>query len=316
MFVSAIDHFRDAIASVKLSIEHRVVCSDGDFFSCGGNDFFCQAGFRVQDRRMNARALDFLCDLLDVLCFLSRPTLSNAMHGRMFRGMRGLSGRDLVSLGRRGYLKMESGERNHKDRVLRLTAKGKLHAMGGRDPEASWSRAWDGKWRMVLFDIPEKDKKLRDRLRRHLLGRHFGYLQNSVWVSPDPLDFERGIFKGTEIDAESLLTLDAVPGTGERNSDIVGGAWDFVEINARYAEHLELLRERPATDEWFPAKGKSALRHWIDAERDAWRAAVSIDPLLPRGLCPPGYLGEKSWKRRRKILGAIAKKLADLQAVD
>jgi DNA-binding transcriptional regulator PaaX len=262
---------------------------------------------------MHARALEFLCDLLDVLCFMSRPTLSNAMHGGLFWGTSCVNGRDLANLGDRGYLRMDTGVRSRKDRVLRLTAKGKLLALGGRDPEAWWSRPWDGRWRMVLFDIPEKDKRLRDKLRRHLLARHFGYLQNSVWVSPDPMDFAREIFKGTEIDAESLLTLDAVPGTGEKNSDIVGGAWNFKEINARYAEHLELFREQPVPGEWFPGKGNSRLRHWIQAEREAWRAAVAIDPLLPRELCPPGYLGEKSWKRRGKHLTAIGRKFAALQ---
>ena len=26
--------------------------------------------------------------------------------------------------------------------------------LGGRDPQARWSREWDGRWRLVLFDVP------------------------------------------------------------------------------------------------------------------------------------------------------------------
>lgn len=258
---------------------------------------------------MRSQALEFLCDLLEVLAFLSRPTLSNAIHGSRYWGRPGVTDRDLVVLGKRGYLEMESGTRNRKDRVLRLTQKGRLQALGGRDPEACWSRPWDGKWRMVLFDIPEKDRRLRDLLRRHLGAGHFGYLQNSVWVSPDPLDFERRLFKGTEINAESLLTLDAVPGTGEKNTDIVCGAWNFEAINRNYSENLQVLGELPAQSDWTASKGKSPLRRWIEAERETWRKAVSSDPLLPRSLHPPGYLGEKAWKLRTKQLEKIARKL-------
>ena len=43
---------------------------------------------------------------------------------------------------------------------------------------------WDGKWRIVTYDIPEENKKTRDRLRT-LLGRcRFKQLQKSVWISP------------------------------------------------------------------------------------------------------------------------------------
>lgn len=43
---------------------------------------------------------------------------------------------------------------------------------------------WDGKWRVVLFDIPETKKKLRDNLRTTLKAAGFKQLQKSVWVSP------------------------------------------------------------------------------------------------------------------------------------
>lgn len=43
---------------------------------------------------------------------------------------------------------------------------------------------WDGKWHVLIFDIPEKKKTTRDRLRRTLLSIGFHSLQDSVWVYP------------------------------------------------------------------------------------------------------------------------------------
>ena len=61
------------------------------------------------------------------------------------------------------------------NRVFRLTEKGRLLALGGRDPEEEWSRPWDGKWRLALFDIPVNEKNVRDKLRRYLRQRRFGF---------------------------------------------------------------------------------------------------------------------------------------------
>jgi len=43
---------------------------------------------------------------------------------------------------------------------------------------------WDRKWRLVIFDIKEAKKGIRDRIRRNLVRFGFEKLQNSVWVYP------------------------------------------------------------------------------------------------------------------------------------
>lgn len=54
-------------------------------------------------------------------------------------------------------------------------------------------RHWDGKWRIVLFDIPEEDRLFRDILREHLYALGFYKLQHSVFISPYP--FEKPILE-------------------------------------------------------------------------------------------------------------------------
>ena len=61
-----------------------------------------------------------------------------------------------------------------------VTAQGRLHVLGGRDPETQWARPWDGQWRLVLFDVPTGQNSQRERLRRYLRDKGFGYVQNSV----------------------------------------------------------------------------------------------------------------------------------------
>jgi phenylacetic acid degradation operon negative regulatory protein len=131
------------------------------------------------------------------------------------------------------------------DRLYRLTAQGRLFVLGGRDPEQRWERHWDGQWRIVLFYVPLQKNTQRRRLWRYLRDKGFGYLQNSVWVTPDPLQDEGQILRGGKINVESLILLEGRPCAGESDDEIVAGAWDFERINHRYAQHLKVLKQRP-----------------------------------------------------------------------
>lgn len=45
-------------------------------------------------------------------------------------------------------------------------------------------RRWDKRWRVVIFDVPEKRRDVRDRLRSMMREFGFEHLQDSVWVYP------------------------------------------------------------------------------------------------------------------------------------
>jgi DNA-binding PadR family transcriptional regulator len=45
-------------------------------------------------------------------------------------------------------------------------------------------KEWDGKWRLVIFDIPEKYKKNRNALRNKLKDMGFYQCQKSAWIHP------------------------------------------------------------------------------------------------------------------------------------
>jgi DNA-binding transcriptional regulator PaaX len=80
---------------------------------------------------------------------------------------------------------------------LILTSEGKRQArilsLLGNSIKFKKSKNWDGKWRIVLFDIPEKDRIFRDILREHLRELKFFKLQHSVFISPEP--FEKPILE-------------------------------------------------------------------------------------------------------------------------
>lgn len=61
------------------------------------------------------------------------------------------------------------------------------------------SKKWDGLFRIVIFDIPNKKRKAREMLRKKLKELEFYPLQESVFVTPfecrDEIDFLRHYFE-------------------------------------------------------------------------------------------------------------------------
>jgi len=68
---------------------------------------------------------------------------------------------------------------------VKLTEKGELRALNIQLKNLKNRKVkWDGKWRMVSFDVPERLKKGRDALRYKLKEIGFRELQKSVFVFP------------------------------------------------------------------------------------------------------------------------------------
>lgn len=79
--------------------------------------------------------------------------------------------------------------------MLRITPAGKKYLLKEIIYEnfKNKKRKWDGKWRVLIFDIPEKRKLDRDRVRYTFISLGFMRLQDSVWIYP--------------YDCEDLVTL-------------------------------------------------------------------------------------------------------------
>lgn len=69
--------------------------------------------------------------------------------------------------------------------LVSLTERGMLRAINYRFRRLGNKREkWDGKWRMVFFNIPENRRKGRDALRYRLRIAGFYKLQESIFIFP------------------------------------------------------------------------------------------------------------------------------------
>jgi len=97
--------------------------------------------------------------------------------------------RALYALRKRKQIKIEV--RGNKT-VIRLTERGRKRKLeyeyeNIKVPEPE---AWDKKWRLLMFDIPDEAKLIRDNFRLKLKNIGFMPFQKSVWIYPYPCEDE------------------------------------------------------------------------------------------------------------------------------
>lgn len=85
----------------------------------------------------------------------------------------------LYTLKRHGYIKIKNVQQN---KGILLTPKGAQRVFRLKLKTHTKQRRIDGKWEMIIFDIPERKRILRTLLREALLFLGYQKLQNSVWV--------------------------------------------------------------------------------------------------------------------------------------
>ena len=86
-------------------------------------------------------------------------------------------------------------EKSAKGTFLRLTKEGErtIEIIERNDFRLKKPKKWDGRWRVIIFDIRETKRVARNKFRMTLQRIGFLKLQNSVWVFP--------------YDCEELITL-------------------------------------------------------------------------------------------------------------
>lgn len=91
-----------------------------------------------------------------------------------------------TALGRLAAKGLVTFEERNGRRYARVTEAGEqvLALNSAREAHPRKPRRWDGRWRVVLFDIPERRRGIRNRLRLFMSEYGFVRLQDSAWIYP------------------------------------------------------------------------------------------------------------------------------------
>ena len=170
--------------------------------------------------------------------------------------------------------------------IYKITEKGELYFDEVLEPIRAKNH-WDKKWRMVMFEIPESNRALRDKLRRQLSNLGLGLLQASVWISP--LDIKEKIDKiSEELELGTQLKFFEVNSTPNLDQQIIEKSWNIPALN----ESLEL----------FVKEAQWALKAMGKGNGDRYNAKKLIFDyafILKKGPILPGEFIEHNEMRKK-----------------
>lgn len=179
---------------------------------------------------------------------------------------------------------------------IRLSNQGKTKLRRDFPLFAMQKKPWDGYWRLVIFDISETSRYIRDILREKLKNLGFGRLQQSIYISP--YDFEEDIVEFLESHkllgkAFVLTAKHHLMGDAQILAEHV---WKLDELNEEYQEMLDKLEKikTPKVDLEKKQKAVQQLRiEYFDL--------LLRDPLLPKELLPKDWVGHQLLKEISNI---------------
>ena len=102
-------------------------------------------------------------------------------------------------------------------------------------------KSYPENWNMIIFNIPEKQRKHRDELRRQLVGHGFGRLHDSLWFSKFDLTKQISEILGEMQIQKNVLFVKTDKLNNIENKDIINRLyWDWDKIEKNYNQFCKI----------------------------------------------------------------------------
>jgi phenylacetic acid degradation operon negative regulatory protein len=146
---------------------------------------------------------------------------------------------------------------------------------------------WDGRWLLVVVQVPEEQRDVRHLVRTQLAWAGFGSVGNGLWITPHVDREAEAVAVARDASAAELVSFRAELGSLGDPQRVVAEAWDLDEVARAYQEFIDRFgRLRPKTPE-------AVFRAQTELVHD-WRKFPFLDPDLPEEMLPAGWPRSKA----------------------
>ena len=192
---------------------------------------------------------------------------------------------------------------------LLLTDQAKDHMPDYFYPERFWNRKWNKIWYMMIYDVPEKDRKYRNVLRQFLKRKRMGCLQKSVWITPQDIRPDFADLAATAAIETFAYLFESHSVLGMPASHIVSDAWAMGSVH-EIQEHFCITAENNIALLGQDSYSIAQLTELLKLTTAAFHSAMHNDPLLPHALLPDNYLGKEVFALQKSLMESIDKQPA------
>lgn len=156
---------------------------------------------------------------------------------------------------------------------------------------------WDGKFRILSYEIPEKKRSLRDSLRREVSGWGLGPWHRSFWITPHPIIPElKNLMSKTELN-EYVQAFEGVQSVGEEKV-LIEKVWELSKLEVVYKKTFK---------NWHTvlSEEKTSKENKMQEVVNAFLEVLKMDPGLPPELVGKQWIGFEAFEifqEMKKIL--------------
>ena len=170
--------------------------------------------------------------------------------------------------------------------------------------------AWNRRWCVLIYAIPEAQRARRDRLRKQLAWLGFGPLGGGAYISPNPVAAQAARLAAEHGVADYARIFEARFAGPVSADDLIRRCWNLERIGEQYDLFIKHYQPLCMRDAALRRKGKLS-----DAEAFVHRFALThdfrrfpfIDPDLPAELLPRSWPGA----RARELFETYHRSLSD-----
>ncbi|HUG50901.1 MAG TPA: PaaX family transcriptional regulator C-terminal domain-containing protein [Terrimesophilobacter sp.] len=183
---------------------------------------------------------------------------------------------------------------------------------------------WDGRWTVVSFSVPEKERGVRRLLRNGLRDMRFGLLHDAIWVTPHDRARQAGrLLDDLGVESAVVMRSELLPRAGGFSP--FHDVFELDSLAEAYEEFIE--RHEPEIGRVHSGRVTPSEALVLRTElMNEWLSFRLKDPELPITALPQNWprpharkvflaiydgLGESAEVRFKHIVGLVAPELAE-----
>jgi phenylacetic acid degradation operon negative regulatory protein len=151
---------------------------------------------------------------------------------------------------------------------------------------------WDGKLRIISYEIPEKKREIRDRLRREMQGWGLGPWHRSFWLTPHPILTTLKSLTSQKEEEQYIQAFEADHAFGDRQI-LIEKVWGKSNLDKSYRELFKKWHEVLSSNDEKIDKFKKVIGEYVNLLRQ--------DPGLPKELIGDNWIGFEGWNIFKEI---------------
>ena len=152
--------------------------------------------------------------------------------------------------------------------------------------------SWDGKWRILSYEIPEKKRDLRDKLRREVSGWGLGPWHRSFWLTPHPIIDNLKQLVSQKEEEQYIQAFEANHVFGDRDI-LIEKVWQKSQLDKKYRELFKRWHDILSREGDKVQKYQSVVSEYVKILRQ--------DPGLPAELIGQNWIGFEAFNIFKEI---------------